>query len=894
MTEVEQSLVDHVVRGEPLDLASYDSRSIRAAVLRDMVLGRLAADPDPHGLRLRGAHVVGRLDLDNVTSTVVVELRDCVLDEGLTACGADLPSLDLNGSRLSHPTEPPFHADRLTAGRVELEHTVVTAESDKGAIRLHGAELGELRCVGTKLSNPSGPALSADRLVTARSVLLRDGFEAVSRSRWGAVRLFGVRISGQLDCSDATIRNESGPALHLDGSQLESDVLLQQLTAVGASGRGAVRLLGARIGGAFACDGAVLRNESGPALEAERLQVDGDVLLRDEFVATGVSETGALCLAGGWIGGQLDCSTAVLRNESGPALDAERLQVDSWVFLRDGFVATGVGELGAVRLLSARVGGLDSEKAVIRNESGPALIGVSLQAAADVILQPGFVATGAGASGAVCLVDARVGGELRCSGAVLRNESGPALHAERLQAEQSVLLRDGFEAASVGGTAVVLYQSRISGSLDCTGATLSSTDGPAVHAGSVRVGGYVLLRDGFEAVGAGELGAVCLLSAQIGAQLDCADARMHNDSGPGMYAADLEVEGSALLRNGFSASGEGDRGAVCLQDASIGGALDCERSTMRNGSGPALQAEGVQVADAVYLRNGFEATGNGWLGTVRLLHARIGGGLDCSRATMRNDLGPALNAARLVVEQYVYLRNGFEAVGAGALGVVLLREARTAGRIQADPTHWRNTDAQHAGVLVLLDGLEYSDLPEEISWQRWLNLIGQSTPSYAAQPYQQLASALRASGHDGEARRVARRQRHDQLRRQALTGRVERGWARFTGLTLGYGYQPWRALIGLLGVVAIAVLLAVGLGGKGGLARTDVADDAAACTTVERIGVGLDMGLPLFEPVGHGDCATTDHAVGQLLTVAGWTLQLLAWGFATLFVAGFTSAVRKT
>jgi hypothetical protein len=33
---------------------------------------------------------------------------------------------------------------------------------------------------------------------------------------------------------------------------------------------------------------------------------------------------------------------------------------------------------------------------------------------------------------------------------------------------------------------------------------------------------------------------------------------------------------------------------------------------------------------------------------------------------------------------------------------------------------------------------------------------------------------------------------------------------------------------------------------------------------------------------------------GQVVTAAGWGLQLLAWAFATLFVAGFTGAVRKT
>jgi len=30
------------------------------------------------------------------------------------------------------------------------------------------------------------------------------------------------------------------------------------------------------------------------------------------------------------------------------------------------------------------------------------------------------------------------------------------------------------------------------------------------------------------------------------------------------------------------------------------------------------------------------------------------------------------------------------------------------------------------------------------------------------------------------------------------------------------------------------------------------------------------------------------------LTAIGWALRLLAWAFAALFIAGFTSAVRKT
>jgi hypothetical protein len=65
LTAVEQSLIDHVTRGDMFDLTavgeaideaamrSWDnSRTIRAWVLRDIMRGQLARDPDPHGLRL--------------------------------------------------------------------------------------------------------------------------------------------------------------------------------------------------------------------------------------------------------------------------------------------------------------------------------------------------------------------------------------------------------------------------------------------------------------------------------------------------------------------------------------------------------------------------------------------------------------------------------------------------------------------------------------------------------------------------------------------------------------------------------------------------------------------------------------------------------------------------
>src|SRR5512133_3667137 len=171
LTDVEQALVEHVARGELRDLAGEgpvdeaamrtwgDSRIIRAAVLRDILRGRLAPHPDPHGLRLRGAHIAGRLDLENLTTSVGLELHDCLLSEGLAVSDATLPFLVLSGSRLEHPSQPPLDADRLTAvAGLSLAGTMITADCRPGAVRLVDAHLGSLDCTDATMRNNSGPA----------------------------------------------------------------------------------------------------------------------------------------------------------------------------------------------------------------------------------------------------------------------------------------------------------------------------------------------------------------------------------------------------------------------------------------------------------------------------------------------------------------------------------------------------------------------------------------------------------------------------------------------------------------------------------------------------------------------------------------------------------------
>ena len=188
-----------------------DSRTCRAGVIRDILRGRLAADPDPHGLRLRGARITGRLDLENLATDVHLELKDCLLEEGVLARDARLAGLVLAGCHIEHPAEPPLDGARLTCSVLGLARARVIGHA-VGAVRLSGAQIGgRLDCAGAELSNDSGPALRADGLHVDHDVWLGDWFTARGSGDDGAVDLLGAHIGGQFACTEAELSNDSAP-----------------------------------------------------------------------------------------------------------------------------------------------------------------------------------------------------------------------------------------------------------------------------------------------------------------------------------------------------------------------------------------------------------------------------------------------------------------------------------------------------------------------------------------------------------------------------------------------------------------------------------------------------------------------------------------------------------
>jgi hypothetical protein len=802
LTSVEQSLVEHVGRGDWLDLAGEGeavdeaamrawgkSRTCDATVIRDILRGRLAADPDPRGLRLRGAKITGRLDLENLTTKVNLELKDCLLEEGILARGAQLAFVGLTGCRLEHPTEPPLAADRLTCSVLAL--------------------------TGARITGRAGAA-------------------GAVRGRGGAVRLTGAHISGSLECDGADLHDCSGPALVADGLQVGQDMFFREgFTATGGGENGAVRLTGAHIGGSLLCDGANLRNDSGPALVAYGLEVGRGVFLRRGFTAVGAGERGAVRLVSGHIGGSLDCTRAEMRNGSGPALVADVLRVDQDVecdrLTADGRVVLG-GHIG--RLLSL-------EGATLNNPGGIALSCDGLRVEGTMFCRNGFTA-----HGGVRLPGAQIGGRLYFDGAQLSNPGGHALAASRLTVGQDMF---------------------------CRPRGVPDHEQPFVAEGMIILNG-----------------------AHIGGHLDCTGAQLHNDSGAALAADSLHVDQDMVLRDGFTVTGSGNDGTLNLIGATIGGVLSCEGATLRNDSGPALMADSLQVSRGMYLSGRFTATGSGYRSAVNLIGAHIGGRLDTpsDEGELRNDSGPALNAHNLQVDDDVYLRGGF--TGSGDV-TVNLTGVRVAGRLfWLEPVLEHTADAHRR---IAVDGLTYADVPAVVSARDWLVLLQDATPRYAAQPYRQLADGYRALGDERQVREILMAQRDDELTR-ADARWPEKLWGKITKVTLGYGYQPWRALLFLAAVVAVSCVLAVVLGAHGALAQTSkTATPGRSCTVVQQVSVGLDLNLPVGTSVARASCDLTNDSAsttGAWLTAVSWMLRLLAWVFAALFIAGFTSAVRKT
>ncbi|MFF6779480.1 pentapeptide repeat-containing protein [Streptomyces sp. NPDC012510] len=223
-------------------------RTVRARVLRALLLTAPQEEGEVSALKIAGARITGRLELKYATVESVVRLSGCHFDEVPDFSGAQFSYVNLTGSVLPGLRSARVRVDgglrlsgcrfrgpvKLTGAQVSgtlfMERAEFTGQDDEPALRLNQAEIGEELCA---------PGLRAD----------------------GEVGLGGAHVAGAVDLRRARLHRPGGIALGAATLATESDVVARH-----ADVRGRVELRGARVGGRLELSYARLSNPGGTAL----------------------------------------------------------------------------------------------------------------------------------------------------------------------------------------------------------------------------------------------------------------------------------------------------------------------------------------------------------------------------------------------------------------------------------------------------------------------------------------------------------------------------------------------------------------------------------------------------------------------------------------------------
>lgn len=186
---------------------------------------------------------------------------------------------------------------------------------------------------------------------------------------------------------------------------------------------------------------------------------------------------------------------------------------------------------------------------------------------------------------------------------------------------------------------------------------------------------------------------------------------------------------------------------------------------------------------------------------------------------------------------------------------------------------------------------------------RWLRLQSGFHP----QPYRQLAKVLRESGDEPGATEVLIASDDLNYRRFGLSGRL---WGAFLNTTIGYGYQPLRAIVWSFAIVVFGSLV-VGIGKRAGIMRFKWPEDTPPPPGDPTAGLhpmlySLDVFVPFVnlhqesywwpDETASGECVILGQRVpiqGSVLRYYLWLQIVAGWLLSAIFVAGVSGLVRS-
>ena len=595
---------------------------------------------------------------------------------------------------------------------------------------------------GGAADDPAGAAgWGADRVI--RAEVIRELLLGAGPGEPGAapaVRLRGARITGRLDLMGATV---SCPLV------CEYCFFEEELRFVEASTR-TVRIVHSRL----------------PGLNGTRMRLDGILNL------WACEISGVLRLDQARIAGQLCVREATIsrpggvpaRQAGGPAGQAGG-PAEPAVLSADGMAVEGGVDAAGLTVrgpASARVatitGSLDLSRARFTSPGQRALV------LSNVVIGGKLDCGGLAVEGELRMHNARFAATMILAAARLENPGGVALSAGGLSIDGGIFLTEHFTAAGE----IRMVGARLGANLTLAGASLRNPGGLALDLNRARIGSV----DGTGVTAAGQLS---FAGTRIAGNLDLDGARLEAAGDRPALAADgASIDGSVTLTRVRA------RGEISLRAVRVGQRVRLQGAQLDNPGAVACRLSRAQVAADVFA-GGLTAAGE-----LRLAGAAVGGDVLLERARLRNPSGIALNAITL---RAVVL--SLE-LAEPAQGLVDLRHASIA-ILRDDPAVWPDQ--------LSLEGLSYQALEPRLPARHRLRWLARDPRGHQPQPYEQLAAHYNASGQPAQAVSVLYARERSQ--RRALAP-LARAWSRLQDLAVGYGYQPWRALVWL------AVLLGAG------------------------------------------------------------------------------------
>lgn len=332
-------------------------------------------------------------------------------------------------------------------------------------------------------------------------------------------------------------------------------------------------------------------------------------------------------------------------------------------------------------------------------------------------------------------------------------------------------------------------------------------------------------------------------------------------------------------------------GEITLRGAQIGVSLSLRGSQLRNPHGRrALNAPQLTVERTLYLtaagvgNSPFASGATPPYGTtytptrgvrlqrfeceggVRLDDGRFGDAVDFDQArfTMRPE--QELSLRRIQTPELRFLCERQER------GRIVLSGAKVVNLVDKS-TSWPGP----GGLVMAGFGYECLIPRGHFPLSRRLEWLAAATPEYAPEPYETLATALRSSGEDADAREVLLAK---QRRRRETLPLAGKSWGYLQDLTVAYGYRPGRAAVWMALLWAFATLF---------FARHQpepIKDDEAPHWSAALY--ALDLLLPVID-LGQGTY-WKPHGLAQWVAAL---LILLGWILATTVAAGASRLLRR-